>query len=230
MTELIASHLDQAIQLAPVWGFLLIFIFMTVESSFIPFPSEVVMIPAGFLAYRGSLTTHIPALDLTLAILIGLAGSMAGAYINYYLSIWLGRPFLRRYGKYFFLSEQHLDRAEEIFRKYGDLATFVCRLLPAIRQLISIPAGLARMNLGRFTLFTALGAGIWTAILAAVGWYFGHLAGNMTSLEMVSRGKELIHKHYIWILVFLAVFITAYLLIQKAVMKSDKAAAADSGK
>lgn len=230
MTELIASHLDQAIQLAPVWGFLLIFIFMTVESSFIPFPSEVVMIPAGFLAYRGSLTTHIPALDLTLAILIGLAGSMAGAYINYYLSIWLGRPFLRRYGKYFFLSEQHLDRAEEIFRKYGDLATFVCRLLPAIRQLISIPAGLARMNLGRFTLFTALGAGIWTAILAAVGWYFGHLAGNMTSLEMVSRGKELIHKHYIWILVFLAVFIAAYLLIQKAVMKSDKAAAADSGK
>ncbi len=230
MTELIASHLDQAIQLAPVWGFLLIFIFMTVESSFIPFPSEVVMIPAGFLAYRGSLTTHIPALDLTLAILIGLAGSMAGAYINYYLSIWLGRPFLRRYGKYFFLSEQHLDRAEEIFRKYGDLATFVCRLLPAIRQLISIPAGLARMNLGRFTLFTALGAGIWTAILAAVGWYFGHLAGDMTSLEMVSRGKELIHKHYIWILFFLAVFIAAYLLIQKAVMKSDKAAAADSGK
>ena len=230
MTELLASHLDQAIQLAPVWGFLLIFIFMTVESSFIPFPSEVVMIPAGFLAYRGSLTTHIPALDLTLAILIGLAGSMAGAYINYYLSIWLGRPFLRRYGKYFFLSEQHLDRAEEIFRKYGDLATFVCRLLPAIRQLISIPAGLARMNLGRFTLFTALGAGIWTAILAAVGWYFGHLAGDMTSLEMVSRGKELIHKHYIWILVFLAVFIAAYLLIQKAVMKSDKAAAADSGK
>lgn len=230
MTELIASHLDQAIQLAPVWGFLLIFIFMTVESSFIPFPSEVVMIPAGFLAYRGSLTTHIPALDLTLAILIGLAGSMAGAYINYYLSIWLGRPFLRRYGKYFFLSEQHLDRAEEIFRKYGDLATFVCRLLPAIRQLISIPAGLARMNLGRFTLFTALGAGIWTAILAAVGWYFGHLAGNMTSLEMVSRGKELIHKHYIWILVFLAVFIAAYLLIQKAVMKSDKKTSADTGK
>lgn len=230
MTELIASHLDQAIQLAPVWGFLLIFIFMTVESSFIPFPSEVVMIPAGFLAYRGSLTTHIPALDLVLAILVGLAGSMAGAYINYYLSVWLGRPFLRRYGKYFFLSEQHLDRAEEIFRKYGDLATFVCRLLPAIRQLISIPAGLSRMNLGRFSLFTALGAGIWTAILAAVGWYFGHLAGDMTSLEMVSRGKDLIHKHYIWILVFLAVFTAGYFLIQKAVMKSDSKSSADAGK
>lgn len=230
MTELIASHLDQAIQLAPVWGFLLIFIFMTVESSFIPFPSEVVMIPAGFLAYRGSLTTHIPALDLVLAILVGLAGSMAGAYVNYYLSVWLGRPFLRRYGKYFFLSEQHLDRAEEIFRKYGDLATFVCRLLPAIRQLISIPAGLSRMNLGRFSLFTALGAGIWTAILAAVGWYFGHLAGDMTSLEMVSRGKDLIHKHYIWILVFLAVFTAGYFLIQKAVMKSDSKSSADAGK
>ena len=166
MTEFIASHLDLAMQHAPVWGFILIFVFMTVESSFIPFPSEVVMIPAGFLAYRGLLSTHIPWLDLVLSIVIGLAGAMAGAYINYGLSVWLGRPFLHKYGKYFFLKEQHLDRAEEIFRKYGDLATFVCRLLPAIRQLISIPAGLSRMNLGRFSFFTALGAGIWFALVS----------------------------------------------------------------
>ena len=222
MTDFIASHLDNAMQLAPVWGFILIFVFMTVESSFIPFPSEVVMIPAGFLAYRGLLSTHVPALDLALAVVIGLAGSMLGAYINYGLSIWLGRPFLHKYGKYFFLKEEHLDRAEEIFRKYGDLATFVCRLLPAIRQLISIPAGLSRMSLGRFSLFTGLGAGIWTLILALIGWYFGHLAGNMTAVEMVERGKKLIHDHYIWILLFLAVFVAGYLLIQHLVMRSGK--------
>ena len=222
MTDFIASHLDNAMQLAPVWGFILIFVFMTVESSFIPFPSEVVMIPAGFLAYRGLLSTHVPALDLVLAVVIGLAGSMLGAYINYGLSIWLGRPFLHKYGKYFFLKEQHLDRAEEIFRQYGDLATFVCRLLPAIRQLISIPAGLSRMSLGRFTLFTGLGAGIWTLILALIGWYFGHLAGNMTAVEMVEKGKKLIHDHYIWILLFLAVFVAGYLLIQHLVMRSGK--------
>ena len=222
MTEFIASHLDNAMQLAPVWGFILIFVFMAVESSFIPFPSEVVMIPAGFLAYRRLLSTGIPWLDLVLAVVIGLAGSMLGAYINYGLSIWLGRPFLHKYGKYFFLKEQHLDRAEEIFRKYGDLATFVCRLLPAIRQLISIPAGLSRMSLGRFTLFTGLGAGIWTLILALIGWYFGHLAGNMTAVEMVEKGKKLIHDHYIWILLFLAVFVAVYLLVQHLVMRSGK--------
>ena len=222
MTEFIASHLDLAMQHAAVWGFILIFIFMAVESSFIPFPSEVVMIPAGFLAYRGLLSTHLPWLDLVLAVVIGLAGSMLGAYINYGLLIWLGRPFLHKYGKYFFLKEQHLDRAEEIFRKYGDLATFVCRLLPAIRQLISIPAGLSRMSLGRFTLFTGLGAGIWTLILALIGWYFGHLAGDMTAIEMVEKGKKLIHDHYIWILLFLAVFVAVYLLVQHLVMRSGK--------
>ena len=104
MNETIAAALDILTACAPVWGFVLIFVFMTIESSFIPFPSEVVMIPAGFLACRSGLTTGIPWLDLVLAIVCGLAGSMAGAYINYYLAIWLGRPFLHRYGKYFFIS------------------------------------------------------------------------------------------------------------------------------
>ena len=220
MTQWIISGVDNAIALAPVWGFVLIFIFMTVESSFIPFPSEVVMIPAGFLAYRGMLSTHIPVLDLLLSILLGLAGSMAGAYVNYYLAKFLGRPFLHKYGKYFFLKEQALDRAEEIFRRYGNVATFVCRLLPAIRQLISIPAGLSGMKLASFSFYTALGAGIWTAILAGIGWYFGHLAGNMTTAQMVTQGKDLIHRHYIWILLFLAVFVAGYFLIEHKVMHS----------
>lgn len=224
MPAVIASRLDQAIEYAPMWGFVLIFVFMAVESSFIPFPSEVVMIPAGFLACRGELTTHIPALDLALAVTLGLAGSMTGAYINYYLSVWLGRPFLHRCGKYFFLPKRHLDRAEEIFRKYGDAATFVCRLLPAIRQLISIPAGLSRMKLWRFTLFTALGAGLWTAILAGAGWRLGQLAGKMSTLELVVKGRELVQRHYGWILLFLALFVIGYFAVQKLVMRSGRAA------
>jgi membrane protein DedA with SNARE-associated domain len=197
-----------------------ILLFMTIESSFIPFPSEVVMIPAGFLVFRYSLFTGIHSLDLIIIIIAGLAGSMLGAYINYYLFSWVGRPFLHKYGKYFFLKEEALDRAEEIFRRYGNVATFVCRLLPAIRQLISIPAGLSGMKLAPFSFYTALGAGIWTAILAGVGWYFGHLAGNMTTVQMVTQGKELIHRHYIWVLLFLAVFVAGYFLIEHKVMHS----------
>ncbi len=218
MTEQIAAHLDAIAQYAPVWGFLLIFIFMTIESSFIPFPSEVVMIPAGFLAFKGQLTTGNPWIDCIIAVVVGCLGSIAGAYINYYLALKLGRTFLHKYGKYFFLKEPTLDRAEEIFRKYGELATFVCRLLPAIRQLISIPAGLARMPLKSFTLYTTLGAGIWIIILTAIGGYFGHLTADMSYLEMIEKGKEIISKNYGWILLGLAVFAAAYLLVHNKVM------------
>jgi membrane protein DedA with SNARE-associated domain len=123
---------------------------MAVESSVIPFPSEVALVPAGFMAARGELTFGSPVPDIAAVIACGLAGSLVGAYFNYYLALWLGRPILHRFGKYFFLSEKHLDRAEQIFREYGDITTFVCRLLPAIRQLISIPAGLSKMNFARF--------------------------------------------------------------------------------
>lgn len=222
MTEIIASNIEIVASHAAIWGFLLIFFFMMIESSFIPFPSEVVMIPAGFLAYRGALSCHMPVPDLLLAILIGLAGSMAGAYINYFLAEYLGRPILYKYGKYFFLSEKNLQRAEEVFRDYGDITTFVCRLIPAIRQLISIPAGLAKMPHKKFALFTALGAGIWTAILALTGWYLAHLAKDLSYMEMVERGKEIISRHYIWVILFLAVVIAAYIILHKYIMKSNK--------
>ena len=219
MTETVAAALDSLTACAPVWGFVLIFVFMTIESSFIPFPSEVVMIPAGFLACRGGLTTGIPWLDMILAIVCGLAGSMAGAYINYYLAVWLGRPFLHRYGKYFFLKEAALDRAEEVFREYGELATFVCRLLPAIRQIISIPAGLSRMDIKRFSFFTALGAGLWTVVLALIGWYFATLAGDMSYQQMIIRGKQVIHDNYIYVIIVLAVLTAAYLWVHHKIMK-----------
>ncbi len=223
--DLIANYIETFAsysQMYPLMFCLFIFIFMTIESSFIPFPSEVVMIPAGFLVARYAMLTPSHGLDLFIIIIIGTLGSLAGAYINYWLSSYLGRPFLHKYGKYFFLKEEALDRAEEIFRKYGDVVTFVCRLLPAIRQLISIPAGLSRMNFVRFTIFTGLGAGIWTAILAAIGYYFGYLSGDASYKEIIEQGKEIIKEHYIWIILALVIFVAAYFYIEKKIMRSDK--------
>ena len=180
MTEILINHIETAASHAPTWGLILVVAFMTIESSFIPFPSEVVMIPAGFLAARGSMTLGSPMADAILAILAGIAGSLLGAYINYFLSLKVGAPFLERYGRFFFLPKPKLERAEEIFRTYGAGATFVCRLLPAIRQLISIPAGIARMPLGPFTLWTGLGAGIWVTILTLVGDSLGNGTASIT--------------------------------------------------
>ena len=219
MTETLASHIAYFAQFAHVWGLLLIFIFMTIESSFIPFPSEVVMIPAGFLAARGEMLTGNVWIDCILAIVIGSAGSLAGAYINYYLALSLGRTALHKYGKYFFLKEETILRAEEVFREYGAAATFICRLLPAIRQLISIPAGLAKMPLASFTLFTGLGAGIWVVILTAIGAWLGHLSGDMDYPTLINKGKQLISDHYIWIIAVVVVFGAIYLFVHKKVMK-----------
>ena len=191
MLETIAAHLEELAALAPVWGLVLVFAFMAVESSFIPFPSEVVMIPAGFLAARGEMGLGSPVLALAAAVLVGVAGSLAGAFVNYYLALWVGKPFLEKYGRCFFIKPAALNRACELFNRYGAATTFVCRMVPAIRQLISIPAGVARMPLGSFTLFTGLGAGVWTALLALVGYGFGRTAGNISYLELCTRGKAM---------------------------------------
>lgn len=222
MMEILINHIQWGAEHAEIWGFLIIFIFMTIESSFIPFPSEVIMIPAGFLAFRGELSFGNPWLDMTAAILSGLAGSMMGAYVNYFLALFLGRPILYRYGKYFFLSEHTLTRAEEIFREYGDITTFVCRLLPGIRQLISIPAGLARMKHSKFIFFTLLGAGIWTALLAFIGYYLSSLVKDMTYAELVHRGERIIRENYIWIFLALVVTVAVYAFVHHKIMKSTK--------
>ena len=219
MLDTLAGHLDYFAALAPLWGYAFIFAFMAIESSFIPFPSEIVMIPAGFLAARGELTLHAPVPDLALACAVGLAGSLAGAYFNYFLSSKLGEPFLRKYGKWFFVKPAALDRACEVFNRYGGVTTFVCRLIPVIRQLISIPAGLARMPLGKFTLITGLGAGIWTTILAAVGYALGRSAGDITYLELVHRGKAMLDANLVWILLGAALLAGAYIAVSKLVMR-----------
>lgn len=150
-----------------VLGYKGIVLLMLIESSFIPFPSEVVMVPAGYLAYKGEM-------NVAIVVLCGTLGSLLGALLNYYLAVFLGRPFLRRYGKYFFLEEAKLLKVEEFFAKHGAFSTFTGRLIPVIRQLISVPAGLAKMNLLKFSFYTSLGAGIWSLILTLIGFYLGH--------------------------------------------------------
>ena len=219
MLETLASHLELFAAFAPRWGFALVFFFMAVESSFIPFPSEVVMIPAGFLAFRGELATGSPWVDAAIALGVGTLGSLAGAAVNYWLGFKLGRPFLYRYGRYFFLDKATLERAEDLFRRYGDITTFVCRLITVIRQIISIPAGFARMPVGRFVFFTMLGAGAWNLVLLAVGGWFGRAAQDMTYLELVTRGKALVSENYGWIALGLAAVVAVWAFVRRVAVK-----------
>jgi len=147
-------------------GYLGIFIMMFLESSFFPFPSEVAMIPAGYLASKGEMS-------LTAAFFAGAGGSLAGALFNYVLGHRLGRAFLIRYGRYILLKPETVDKVEAFFEKYGPASTLFGRLVPGIRQYISLPAGIGRMPLMSFSAYTFLGAGIWCAVLLALGYFLG---------------------------------------------------------
>ena len=148
------------------WGYVGIVILMAMESSILPVPSELVMPTAGYLAAQGKMNVFI-------ALACGTFGSVIGAYANYFVASHVGRWVFVRYGKWVLLSEKSLERTEAFFAKHGEIATFVGRLFPVIRHLISIPAGLARMSLGKFFGYTAAGAGLWCAILLAIGWIIG---------------------------------------------------------
>ncbi|MFP4332770.1 MAG: DedA family protein [Campylobacterales bacterium] len=159
----IVNFIVESIGALGYWG---IFLLMFLESSFFPFPSEVVMVPAGYLAFKGEMNIYI-------AILWGALGSLGGALFNYYLSMFLGRRAVLRFGKYFFMDEDKLSRVEAFFKEHGHISTFSGRLIPGVRQYISLPAGLARMNIFTFSIYTTLGAGIWVAILAYLGYFIG---------------------------------------------------------
>ncbi len=163
-------------------GYFGIFLLMFLESTFFPFPSEVIMIPAGYLAYKGEM-------NLIVVIVVGIFGSVTGALFNYYLARHFGRAFLLRYGKYMLIKPQTLEKLEAFFRKHGELSTFNGRLIPGIRQLISLPAGLAKMNVAKLSFYTALGAGIWVIILVALGYLLG---SNEALLSKYLRSATLI--------------------------------------
>ena len=143
-----------------------IIVLMAIESSVLPLPSELVMPPAGYLAAKGQMNG-------VLAVAAGTLGSVLGALVNYALALFVGEPLLRRYGKYVLVSARSLDRTEAFFRRHGEISTLIGRLLPVVRHLISIPAGVSRMSLSRFIFFTALGASVWCAILTYLGWIIG---------------------------------------------------------
>ena len=147
-------------------GYMGIFLLMMIESSFIPFPSEVVLIPAGYLAQQGEM-------NIIAVFLAAIFGSLAGAFINYFGALLIGRQLLMRFGRYIFISNSSMDKMEEFFQKHGPISTFTGRLIPGIRQLISIPAGLSKMPLLPFSLYTALGAGIWSMVLIMLGYILG---------------------------------------------------------
>ncbi len=169
--------IDWIVESVGAMGYAGIFIMMFLESSFFPFPSEVAMIPAGYLASRGEMS-------LTVAFLAGAGGSLAGALFNYILGHRLGRAFLIKYGKYIFLKPETVDKTEAFFAKYGPASTFWGRLLPGIRQYISLPAGIGRMPLLAFSIYTFLGAGLWCAVLLSLGYIFG---------EHEEQIKEVLH-------------------------------------
>ncbi|MBQ3247576.1 MAG: DedA family protein [Alistipes sp.] len=159
---------------------------MAIESSFIPFPSEVVVPPA---AYKAASTGD---LNIWLVILCATAGALIGALVNYFLALWLGKPIVykfanSRFGHMCLIDQQKVEKAEQFFLKYGVSATLVGRLVPAVRQLISIPAGLAKMNLPKFMLFTSLGAGLWNAVLAAMGYYLESVVPEEQLISTVTK-------------------------------------------
>tara|TARA_Y100000310_G_scaffold341680_1_gene441632 strand:+ start:1704 stop:2336 length:633 start_codon:yes stop_codon:yes gene_type:complete len=182
MIYLINSIVEWLVNLISSLGYLGIFLGMIIESSFFPFPSELILPPAGVLVARGQMS-------LTLVLFMGILGSLVGALINYFLALHLGRKLINKlifsYGKIFFLKEKHIIKSEKYFAKHGEITTFVGRLIPGIRQLISLPAGFSRMHLFKFCLFTSLGAGLWATILIFVGYFYGeniHLMENNLGL------------------------------------------------
>lgn len=186
----IAVHI---VDIVGAMGYMGIFLLMTIESSFIPFPSEIVLIPAGYKASLGEMNAVV-------VVISGVLGSLLGAFINYLLAMYLGRKFILAYGKYFFLPREKFLKLESAFNKHGAFATFVGRLIFGIRQWISIPAGLAKMNILVFSILTALGAGIWSTILVALGYILGEGDSAMEYAKLIGY----------WMLGVVAVLSVAY--------------------
>lgn len=186
--------------------YIFVFLFMIIESSFIPFPSELVIPPAAYLA----VTQH--DMNLFGVIAVGTAGALVGALFNYYMALWLGRPIIYKFadsriGRACLITPEKVDKAEKYFDDHGAFSTFVGRLIPVIRQLISIPAGLARMSISKFILYTTLGALLWNIILGALGYFLG----KTVSFEVLEEQIEHYNTYLSWAGFAILIFVVAWL-------------------
>jgi membrane protein DedA with SNARE-associated domain len=191
--------IDWLLQTIGALGYPGIFLLMAMESSVIPIPSELVMPPAGYLAQQGKMS-------MTVAILCGTLGSLVGAYANYFAAHYLGRPLLLKYGRYVFITEEKFAKVEKFFLKHGEISTFIGRLLPVVRHLISLPAGLAGMNHWKFSLYTLLGAGIWVTVLTFIGYFIGE------NQELI---MEYSHHAVFAVLLLSALIVVVYVRLQR---------------
>ena len=183
-----------------------IVLLMAMESSIIPVPSELVMPPAGYLASQGKM-------NMIVAILCGTVGSLAGAYANYYASRYLGRPLILKYGKYVLIPPDKFERVERFFLQHGEISTFIGRLLPVVRHLISIPAGIAGMNHLKFSLYTLAGAGIWCSILTGIGYAIG---------ENQQLIMQYAHRALVWVILFSIALVAAYVWWHRRCQKQQQ--------
>jgi membrane protein DedA with SNARE-associated domain len=200
----ISSIIDWIVSVISNLGYPGIAIGMLIESSFIPFPSEVILPPAGVLVARGEMS-------FLLVLIFAIFGSIIGAYINYFIGLHLGRrvisKLVEKYGKFMLIKQQSLDNADNYFKNHGSITTFTGRLIPAVRQLISLPAGFAKMSLYKFTLYTSLGAGIWSAILIYVGVLYGN---NKESVDSFLSSAKIVA------VITIAIIVGIYFYIKKS--------------
>lgn len=191
--------IEKLVDLIGAMGYPGIFLLMAMESSVIPVPSELVMPPAGYLAQQGQMS-------VVLVILCGTIGSLAGAYANYFAAKYLGRPLIVKYGRYLLITPEKFALVESFFLRHGEISTFVGRLIPVVRHLISIPAGLAGMNHLRFSLYTLLGAGIWCSILTWIGYVIGQNSDLVMSWS---------HRALTWVLLASCILVITYIYYHK---------------
>jgi membrane protein DedA with SNARE-associated domain len=203
ISEIFSPVIETLIETIGALDYIGILLLMTIESSFIPFPSEIILIPAGVLVQRGEMSFF-------LVLLAGILGSLLGAFINYFLALHLGRraasSLINKYGKFFLISKESLDKSDSFFKNHGEITTFIGRLIPGIRQLISIPAGFSKMDIFKFSLFTALGAGIWSTILIFLGILFGE------NQSLIQQNLKIIT---LWVFLICAISVLIYILIKR---------------
>ena len=196
-----------------------VLLFMAIESSFIPFPSEAVVPPAAWKAATSG------DMNVVLVVIFATLGALIGALINYYIAVWLGRPIIykfanSRFGHMCLIDEAKVHKAETYFDKHGVVSTLIGRLVPVVRQLISLPAGLARMGIGRFVIYTSLGAAIWNVILAMLGYYMASIPGMHTEEAVMDKVKE--YSGVIgWVFIGVALFVVG-VVVYKGLKKNKK--------